>query len=199
MPEKPAMSKNPNSWWTPDLERIRRETKVLERWHLNGSESHACYAEKRREYSKAIENAKRQSWQNICTQTEGAKDIARLVKSLDNNVSCNVSLFSEASVPLSPEETLNNLLWAHFLEGVIDGGKLSPVSPLEADFTGIVQFVSTQMVEAAICSFGDMKAPGPDGFVPIVLKNLPCHYLKWLVNIYKVSLAMGVTPGYGRR
>ena len=193
-PEKPALSRKPNSWWTADLDRLRKETRELAKRRFNGPGQREAYVAKRKEYYRAIYAAKELSWRSFCSKAEGAKDVARLVKNLDASASKNVSLLSRDGELLPPEETLEHLLEAHFPEGSLDNAHLSPIQPEVADFSGFGQFINPATVGIAIKSFGDLKAPGPDGFSPIVLKKLPLPVCEYLTELYRVSVATGVTP-----
>jgi hypothetical protein len=55
-------------------------------------------------------------------------------------------------------------------------------------------FFNHRKVKKAIDSFGDRKAPGPDGLHPIVLKNLGTKALLRLTGLYRASLHLGYVP-----
>ena len=193
-PMKPALPKKPNTWWNPELERLRDEVRELAKRQSYGPDSREAFAAKRREYSRVIVEAKRESWRNFCSQAKDPNDLSRLVKSLDRATSSKVSLLSEDGVTLPPNQTLNHLLRAHFPEGQLDNRPLSILQPGEVDMTGVAQFISPLVVVSAIESFGDTKAAGPDGFAPLVLKKLTPVYYERLAEMFRVSLATGTIP-----
>ena len=48
-------------------------------------------------------------------------------------------------------------------------------------------------------SFGSRKAPGPDGFKPIVLKNLNEKVVLFLTSLYKMSISTQQIPSSWRK
>ena len=59
---------------------------------------------------------------------------------------------------------------------------------------GPASFISTSKVTEAIKSFGDFKAPGPDGIQPFILKKLGFRATERLVAIFRASYLLGKLP-----
>ena len=57
-----------------------------------------------------------------------------------------------------------------------------------------VAFITPQKVRYAIDSFGDIKAPGPDGIMPIVLKHIGPITLIHITNLFKALSLLGKVP-----
>ena len=57
-----------------------------------------------------------------------------------------------------------------------------------------VAFITPQRVRYAIDSFGDIKAPGPDGVMPIVLKHIGTTTLLRITNLFKALALLGKVP-----
>jgi hypothetical protein len=54
------------------------------------------------------------------------------------------------------------------------------------------------LVKDAIRSFGPRKAPGPDGFHPMVLQQMPEEVVETLTELYKRSIQEGTVPSTWR-
>ena len=57
-----------------------------------------------------------------------------------------------------------------------------------------VAFTTPQSVRYAIDSFGDIKAPGPDGIMPVVLKHIGPTTLLRITNLFKALALLGTVP-----
>ena len=62
-----------------------------------------------------------------------------------------------------------------------------------------VEYINTEKVRIAMRSFGSRKAPGPDGFKPIVLKNLNEKAVIFLTKLYKMSISTQQIPRSWRK
>ena len=58
----------------------------------------------------------------------------------------------------------------------------------------IQEIFDIHKIQSAISSMGAHKAPGPDGFSPIVLKNMGVKTLLRLQSIFKVTYYIGYVP-----
>ena len=182
-----------NKWWNKELEKLRQEVRTLEK-RRNNPEVRETYLEVRRKYSREISNAKRESWRDFCSKAEAVKDVANLVKCLEPKPPTRLCLFHKGGDLLTPSKSLEHMLKTHFPDSVNAPEEVGDLPALGADFTGIVQWITPQRVTAAIRSFGDYKAAGPDGLQPIVLKNLTKGYIEHLTTIFQYALAHGLVP-----
>ncbi len=62
-----------------------------------------------------------------------------------------------------------------------------------------INYITVGKIQEALASIDSHKAAGPDGFKPIVLKNLPNSYFHRLQIIYTSSLYAGYVPACWRR
>ena len=69
------------------------------------------------------------------------------------------------------------------------------LDPETGDF---VEYIDSEKVRNAMRSFGSRKAPGPDGFKPIVLKNLNEKAVIFLTSLYKMSISTQQIPSSWR-
>ncbi len=193
-PERTPRPRKPCPWWTEELEEMRQRLRKAGNMRKSNQDRWDTYVELRREYSTAVENAKKDSWRAFCEKAESAKDISALMKLLEPSVSNGVSLLKEGDrYTSSPQEALEVLMRTHFPDSTPDVGD-DRRNKLPPDETGVVQFINTQKVRVAISSFGNFKSPGPDGLSPVVLKHLGEVEMEYLMSIFKVSLAVSYVP-----
>ena len=62
-----------------------------------------------------------------------------------------------------------------------------------------VEYITAEKVRNAMRSFGSRKAPGPDGFKPIVLKNLNEKTVIFLTSLYRMSIRTQQIPSCWRK
>ncbi len=195
-PKKIRRINSQNVWWNDSLSKLRRELRnVLEKSKTDHSLIDKYHSLKK-DYAFEIRKAKRESWRSFCSKAESVKDISKIVQILDNPPRRMMSLMKADGKILDPGDSAKQLIATHYPDGVI-GGCLQdeePVNDDDRDFTGICQYISSQKVKMAFKSFGDNKAPGPDEYPPIVLKNLDDKHLLAVEMIYKLSLASGRVP-----
>jgi len=112
---------------------------------------------------------------------------------LSDNVR-QVSLLSRAGVMLTnPQKLLDYLLEVHFPDSTTEEGHLVDLEchDHEDQVDIIDHMIDEDKVKRAINSFGDKKAPGPDGLQPIVIKRLPDNIINILIYMYRRSLRNG--------
>ena len=194
--------------WTDELARLRGQVRHRFSYYRARRTAEAFDSLKaaRRAFSKALRRARRKSWQEFCegiddfkkasllnkvVQAKGRQSLGILKK--EDGVSCD-----------SPQETLDLLVKTHF-PGNVDVTRTPPSRPpgpddevsterCDVSDRGPASFISKDTVTEAICSFGDFKAPGPDGIQPLVLKKIGPEATKRLVAIYRASYLLGHVP-----
>jgi len=89
----------------------------------------------------------------------------------------------------------------HFTDSTVEEGHLVNTKALDhrEEDSIIDHIIEEEKVKRAIQSFGDKKAPGPDGLQPIALKRLPDNIIKLPLLIYRRSLRTGQIPSKWRR
>ena len=70
---------------------------------------------------------------------------------------------------------------------------------LDLETEDFLEYINTEKVRNAMRSFGSRKAPGPDGFKPIVLKNLNEKAVIFLTVLYKMSISTQQIPSSCRK
>jgi len=75
----------------------------------------------------------------------------------------------------TPQKSLNYLMEVHFPDSTIEQGHLKGTRSLDHNEEAYIieQIINERKVKRAIHSFGDKKAPGPDGLQPVVIERLP--------------------------
>ena len=194
-----------DDWWTEDLAEHRRQVRDLERLALRAGpeESHRAwhsYSAARRVYKVEIRKAKRLSWKSFVSGVKTPRGMAMLngiLKTRDSKV-LGILKRSDGSFCATPDESMDLLINTHF------PGNAAPAAAEDLDFiprppigAGAVErcaIISEEKVHAAVHSLKPFKAPGPDGFKPIVLQNLGVKMLRRLTRLYQAILTLGHTP-----
>ena len=70
------------------------------------------------------------------------------------------------------------------------------MDPGTVDF---IEYINTEKVRNAMRSFGSRKAPGTDGFKPIILKNLNEKAVIFSTLLYKMSISTQQIPSSWRK
>ncbi len=200
-PLKPAHNPG-NPWWTEELSQIRTELLELHKKRNRTEEGLLSFRNLRKLYQRQIRREKRNSWRSFVTKAESAKEISKIIRILRPKPQTGISLFGLNGVPLTAEETLENLMDTHFLES----------RPLRGEETGIVtrqvphrfiydektrlfiEYISADKVAESLGSFGPSKAAGPDGFKPLVLQNAGSEIHEYISILYKWAITLGIIP-----
>ncbi len=158
--------------------------------------------EARKALKKGIRKAKRESWRAFTESTSDAKAMARLFKCIQKHQNECIRIMSDAQND-EPEETVNHLLNVHFPGSTTveeSGGKGSNTFLGKFQYAQIMtSWITIDKVKWAIFNFGSHKAAGPDGLVPMVLKQLPDKVLECLRIIYMSSIYSGYVPRSWRK
>lgn len=203
-PLKRAVGRPPNPWWTPELDRLRSETVRLSQKCHRSDEDWQSYRDSRRHLAREIRKAKRVSWREFCNKAETAKDISKIIKILRPKPQAGIGLFHQGGRPLTPSETLNNLMDAHFLESTrVDDDEIVEAAPVrfftDTESEKFDKYVSINKVAKSFKSFGSHKAPGPDGFKPLVLQKLTPGLYHYIAVLYRLAVKTGYAPKVWRK
>lgn len=194
-------------FWSQDLidarRRMRSSAKAFRR--TGRERDKEKYLDCRKIFRKMLRQAKLATWQKYCNETKDAKGMARLNKVIQGTDNKNVGLlkYTSGQETTSPEQVLDLLLDTHFPGSVGVGDELGDQD--ETDWTTLeevedsVDFIDANKVTKAIWSFGPEKAAGPDGFKPVVLRNLGNYVLSKVVLMFKACLALQYTPKIWRQ
>jgi len=201
-PAKAALHREPNSWWTAELDAVRQELGELANKRRT-QEEWDSYRNLKKVYGRLIRKAKRSSWRDFCSKAEKAGDISKIIKIMRPKPTVGMSLFKRQGTTLSPRETLSNLMDTHFLESTeIDEDEMEEAVPLDVSdehTEAIGNFITNNKVVRSLMSFGPTKAAGPDGLKPLVLQKLTPRLTEYITEIYKVSVLKGCAPMVWRK
>ncbi len=195
-PNKERKIRTTNKWWTPALELLRAKVKAAYRMYNKQRCTKDRYLCMKRAYTKEIKEAKTRAWQRFITKAESAKEVSKIVRILEDPPIKKMNLLvDDRNITLTPQESLNRLLYTHFPDGEVQGqNKSGSDREQNLDFTGPCLFITPKKVKAAFNSFGDYKAVGPDEIPPIALKHIDEVHLEITCLLYKLSLATGIIP-----
>jgi len=201
-PLRPLADKKPNRWWNDELTEARdAHLKAYGNRHKN-IHSYIEAKEAKRTYQRLLRQSKEASWRAFCSKAEAAKDISSLLKLLEPDNVRHVSLLNkDGEMQHTPQKSLDYLLEVHFPDSTVEEGHLMALDGGDygEEMDIIEHMFDEDKVRRAINSFGDKKAPGPDGLQPIAIKRLPDNIIKVLVHMYKRSLRTGQIPNNWRR
>lgn len=193
-PKSKVARRKPNSWWNEDLERSRKAIRSLARKRHRNEFRKWQYNEARQQHTKLIDKAKRRSWRAFCSNAESAKDVSQIIRSLTAKPARVVGLLQhEERRTETPEEAIDLLMKVHF-PGSTTAGPRCENETQEALEGELLDYMTAKVVREAMRSFGPKKAPGPDGFHPMVLQNLSDSSVEIMTKMYRASLRRGVIP-----
>jgi ribonuclease HI len=189
----------PFTWWNDECANLKKEVKRLSgRFRYRRTEaSHEALTEARRNYSKAIRKAKREDWKRFCNEANDQKKVSLLNRVINAKENQTLGLLHSGDGTLndSPEQSLELLLDTHFPGSIKETEENANAHPLTE---GDDSFITTQRVQAAAASFGDLKASGPDGIPPVALKRLGKKANQRLTELLKASYRLGYVPSVWR-
>ena len=189
-------------WWTQDLTNLRKEVRILgqKARRSNDSVSWELYRGKRNQYKYMIRRAKLDSWNNYLAKAESTKELSIINKIIYKNENRKLGLLKNPQGHCSgnPLDSIKLLLENHF-PGSIANMTEKEMYKVEISNRDLhkfkdLDFVNEVTIESIIRKFGQFKAAGPDGFMPIVLRNLPNKIIQRLILIYKAIIITNYVP-----
>lgn len=197
-------------WFTDKLSSMRKELrKVYHRLHYKKSHTKPTaealgneYKEKKKLYLKECWKEKNRAWKKKIAQVEGAKEIARMQKLMENTKPPEITTLinSDGEYTDNDEETIKELMQTHFPKcEVITAEKDTEVITTSNDndvnkIKEIDEIINIESVKWAIDSFGAFKSPGEDGIFPALLQKPLDIIAPYIVKIFKYSLSMNYIP-----
>ena len=158
-----------------------------------------------------VNQKKQQAWKDYCSNAESLNDISNVLRALEGKYIRDMSLLKDNNSNFNPKEAVKILLKTHFPDHLeclapdqaepelvgecLDQGAVGTGSG-NGDF---LEYIDTEKVRNAMRSFGSRKAPGPDGFKPIVLKNLNEKAVIFLTSLNKMSISTQQIPSSWRK
>lgn len=199
-PPRPLHRNNEAPWWNQKLEKGRKQVrKLFNRAKRTGNWTE--YETQRREYSKAIREAKRADYRKFCEEIQETPEAARLYRaySKDKGIRNLALKRADGKYTETEEEKAILLLQAHF-----PGSK--PASTCEEptmhksqrathkDWAKAKHIVTEQTTRMAVASFDRYKAPGIDGIIPAFLQEGIDIIIPKLIAIFRASISLGYIP-----
>ena len=203
-PPKRSFPGKPCKWWTPALTNLLRKKKLAARLakRLRGTQrGYRAYLAKKslgRLFQKRLRSEKSESWKQFTSSLSGYRNIASLFKSLKNVEVKNIPLLkSEEGISMTTRrENLSLLRKTHFRNSTetfsTDKGS---TGYSEGDLTSeLDDFLTLDLLDKAISTLPNGKAPGPDGIKNELIRKLPNQYRRELLNQFKSSIKLSYIP-----
>ena len=197
-------SVQPNWWHTNLTELHKKVRRALSQFRLTRTDNdHDDLIQARRTFSHAIRKAKRSEWKKFCKEAGDQKKASLLNKIIRRKENKYLGILTKDGKSCqTAEASMEYLLGTHFPGSYTPDDANYPESTDERGCkvcNPAADFITVHRVKVALDSFGSLKAPGVDGFPPIVLKNLGPRALERLTHIYKASYLLGYVPYEWRR
>ncbi|XP_046142185.1 uncharacterized protein LOC123987908 [Osmia bicornis bicornis] len=203
-PLKPKTGSSRVPWWTPELAKLKTETrKRFNKARNTGLAVHwEIYRSSQKEYSKAIVKAKRKSCRDFCGSIEETPEASRLCRILssDHRTQLNCLQLPNGEFTSSESHTLKHLLETHFpgfqettpTTNCYSTGTGDSYKP--RDWLLANKIAQPRDIEWAIKTFRPYKAPGPDGIFPALLQEGLNVLIGPLTKILRASIALRHVP-----
>ena len=156
--------------------------------------------EARRKFKRLLRKHKRECWKQFCEESVDMKSAAKLNKIIQGTQSQSLGLIKgiDGTPCLDPQECLKTMVDSHF-PGNTEQSRLSHRGEDCRLDDQTASFITVEKVKLAIHSFGNLKAAGPDGLKPIVLKHFGPHALNRLTDLFRASYLLGYVPAEWRK
>jgi ribonuclease HI/retron-type reverse transcriptase len=154
----------------------------------------------RRDYKKAINEAKTGAWEKFCEEATDLSSTAKLTKILrkDKDAKLNALFDGNGKFSQSREDVLNILINTHFKDSLPVLVPTQDVVESGRDWdhnTEIIDaIVADSKIEWAVSKFEKYKMEGPDGIFPALLQNCLEYILPHLSILYKACLNRSYVP-----
>ena len=210
-PRRPVSNKKINSWWDHELEKSLVKVRHLRDWRDRSHFDENDYKAAKKAHLQLVSQKKQQAWKDFCSNVESANDISNVLRALEGKYMREMSLLKDKDSNFDPEAAVKILLRTHFPDhleclslgqpepDLVKEGLDKGARELDRDTGDFIEYISTEKVRNAMRSFGSKKAPGPDGFKPIVLKNLNEKAVIFLTSLYKMSIRTQQIPSCWRK
>ena len=211
-PKFPTKKRDKLDWWNIECEITKSQYLALERRMMRSSygpteEQRYQVKAARRVFKKAVRRAKIASFRALVKETDSISAMSKLNKILDSRESSTLGMVrkTDGTMCSTTEETLDTMVREHFPGAITylpgedvpeehpfhvdddpEADQLRPVHPLE--------WVSNYRIKRAISHFGPHKSAGPDGFKPLVLKNLPEKAISYMRHVYTACVHFSYIP-----
>lgn len=150
----------------------------------------------RRQYHRAIRDAKRRHWKEFLNNTDNIWKAARYLEPGNRSIGMVSALSIEGRTIDDDHGKAHALLEAFFppLPSILDGPHEEPQQlaalPMET--------INSHEIEAALLKMASWKAPGPDGLPVVVWQRIWPIVKHWVVKIFQASLRLSYFPAVWR-
>jgi hypothetical protein len=156
----------------------------------------------KRQFKYACQKARKKSWEEFTSEANKMPLAARLNKIIRQKSYRTLGSLRkpDGGFTDSLQESHLLLMNKHFQGAILLGNNLPPdPAPMpalteEAILIEPPDWISNRRVNDALVSFGNNKAPGPDGIKPVMLSHLPDNAKALLAKIFSASIALHYTP-----
>ena len=199
------------TWWNSDLSALKKAAQHAHRAARKAPktpEKWAFFHSSLRQFKYANAKARKQSWRSFTSEAQSMPLAAKLNRIMRNQTYRQLGALQrpDGSFTDSTTESYKVLMSEHFPGAVAVDGRVDPVDPIPMPARGphpeLVdqpEWIDERRLREALVSFGNIKAPGPDGIKPIVLKHLPEVAEKALARIYAAMIQLHYTPALWRK
>jgi len=186
-----GQSKDNNSWWDKELADLRKVVRRLHKKKDRSTNDRQLFYDSRLKYRLKIEEKRKLSWEECCTNLNEMGSISRMVRHLREGAGHEIGLVTnnQGDPPDNPQQSIRNLCDRHFPDNVPLGNspkifnpkfcrnvtcrsEIPNVTPVPEQ-EGMREALAPCWVQKAFKSFKPYKAPGYDGISPVFLQNLP--------------------------
>jgi len=195
---KIPVTHNKPAWWNEEVLMARQALRTsYHMWQKTNSPTHHnTYIDNRKHFQKTLRKAKQSSWQEFTTQCVNPSQTSKLAKAILSKKSPPIGLTenSQGQLAKTGKESIQNLIFTHFPGSTTQPIQVPAISNDDNIATSEPTWITPQTVQAAIHSFKQNKAAGPDNIKVKALKNLPSQIYTLLAKIYNSSLDLGYMP-----
>ena len=183
-----------DSFWTQELQELRREVRAAQRDARSGSpEDWESFLQVRGEFRRQLNKSKQTSWKQKIANAHSPKELAKLFKSVQQKENSDIEMLKGCEE--DPQKALELLMDTHFPGcNTEDPSPRNQLSVSQEYPPADLDFVTVERVTWSINSFKPNKAAGPDGIKPLVLQQLGPNMLSRLTQFYRTSFRIGYVP-----
>ncbi|RVE41603.1 hypothetical protein evm_013751 [Chilo suppressalis] len=189
------------SWWGPELEKLRKKVRRLFNRAMNTCDDQDwdAYKDAKALYKRRIRHWSNGSWRKFCSDIDSCTKANKVRKLLSKDRQQDLAQLRKAdgSLTETTEEAQRVLLETHFPGCIIHTTHTwndTSWTPTEQSWNTALKTVSTDKLRWAINSFQPFKAAGPDGIFPALLQWAGEALILILVPLLRACLAFRYTP-----
>ena len=203
-PMKQRENKHNPLWGNPEFRIQSKKVKAAYKRQAKcpTAENVAKYKMYRQELKSIKRKYEAERWQKFCENISNPSDVAKFAK-----INCKrhklQSLKDGDVVRTEASDIVEVLQRAHFpgsnriykeQQVATEPNRNLKIDVYNGEIDIVKEMITCEKVVAAISSFASYKTAGPDGFSPVVLKNLPSNVIQKYVELFRASILMKYIP-----